>query len=214
NEPRFEGVAVSWKVEFGGPYSHISAQIAEKQVDLVVMGSKGVTGLKEVFVGSNTEKVVRHAKCPVITIKKPVNVSSIKEIAFAASLRKDEGAVIDAMKKLQEIFDARLNIVMVNTPNNFMSDRDIKKQMRRLIEKHGLENYTLNIYNEVVEEDGIVFFAEEIGADLIALGTHGRKGLMHFFGGSITEDVVNHANRPVWSFNIHQPKKVAVPQVE
>ena len=46
------------------------------------------------------------------------------------------------------------------------------------------------------------FYAEDIDADMIALGTHQRTGVGHFLLGSIAEDVVNHAKRPVWTFNL------------
>ncbi|MTI31198.1 universal stress protein [Xanthovirga aplysinae] len=203
NEPRFDQIRISGNVEFGSPYSSISSNIVEQEVDLVIMGSKGVSGLEEILIGSNTEKVVRNAKCPVITIKSPVSASSIKEIAFATSLREEEMQVVNKLKEIQDIFDAHLQVVMINTPNNFMIDRDIRRNMKRFADHHKLKNYSLNIYNDVVEEDGIIYFAEEINADMIAMGTHGRTGLMHLLGGSIAEDVVNHSKRPVWTFNMH-----------
>ena len=67
---------------------------------------------------------------------------------------------------------------------------------------NSLQNYTINIYNDKVEEDGIIYFAQDIEADLIALATHGRTGLLHLLSGSIAEDVVNHAKRPVWTFRL------------
>ena len=63
-------------------------------------------------------------------------------------------------------------------------------------------SYTIDIYNDKVEEDGIIFFAQDIGANLIALATHGRSGLLHLLSGSIAEDIVNHAKRPVWTFRL------------
>jgi nucleotide-binding universal stress UspA family protein len=56
------------------------------------------------------------------------------------------------------------------------------------------------IYNSITEEAGILEFAEDIKADLIALSTQGRRGLLHLLTGSIAEDVVNHAPKPVWTF--------------
>jgi nucleotide-binding universal stress UspA family protein len=203
-DPRYADVNIVGTVEFGSPYSNISSTISEHKVDLVVMGSKGASGLQEVLIGSNTEKVVRFAKCPVITIKGPVDVNSIKSIAFATNLREEESHVVEELKKLQQVLGAELHVVTVNTPNNFMIDRDIKGHMRSFVEKYKLENYTLNIYNDVVEEDGIIYFAEDKGADMIALATHGRTGLMHLLSGSIAEDVVNHSKRPVWTMNIRK----------
>ena len=65
-----------------------------------------------------------------------------------------------------------------------------------------VKNYTLNIYNDNSVEKGVLNFAQHINADLIGMATHGRKGLSHFFNGSVSEDLVNHANRPVITFKI------------
>ncbi len=63
-------------------------------------------------------------------------------------------------------------------------------------------NITTHIYNDVNVEKGILHFAKGIEADIIGMSTHGRKGLAHFFNGSISEDLVNHAKRPVITFKI------------
>ena len=64
------------------------------------------------------------------------------------------------------------------------------------------DQYKVHIYNDISVEQGILNFASKINAGLIGIGTHGRKGLAHFFNGSISEDIVNHANRPVVTFKI------------
>ncbi|MDH5597867.1 MAG: universal stress protein, partial [Cyclobacteriaceae bacterium] len=63
-------------------------------------------------------------------------------------------------------------------------------------------NYTVNVYNAAYEDEGVIHFAEKIKADMIALGTHGRTGLQHLISGSIAEDIVNHAQRPIWTLCI------------
>jgi nucleotide-binding universal stress UspA family protein len=60
----------------------------------------------------------------------------------------------------------------------------------------------MNIYNDETIEKGILNFSKLIGADLIGMSTHGRQGLAHFFNGSISEDLVNHARRPVITFRM------------
>src|SRR5690606_37136282 len=105
--------------------------------------------------------------------------------------RENEDNVVDGIKQFQNLSGAQLHLVRVNTPNNFTSDRELKVRMSDFAARHQLENFSFNIYNEAVEEDGIIYFADEINADVIALATHGRTGLMHLLGGSIAEDVVN-----------------------
>ena len=192
-------IKISQLVEVGNPYFVIAEKIAQEDVNLVIMGTKGATGLEEVLIGSNTERVVRHAKCPVITLKKKRDFTKIHNIAFASNFEGDQAHVVEELFKLQEIFNAKLHLVKINTPNNFESNRTILKGMKDFVDKYEIKNYSLNIYNDYVEEDGIIYFSEDIGADMIALATHGRTGLMHLLSGSIAEDIVNHAKRPVWT---------------
>lgn len=200
--PKYAGVDIAHEVTIGSPFSSIAADIEELNVNLVVMGSKGSSGMEEVLIGSNTEKVVRRAKCPVLTIKNKTDITNIKDIVFASDFKEGGENVTVALKKFQALFNARLHLLKVNTPNNFSSNRDLVPRMKAFAERHQLGNVTFNIYNDVVEEDGIIYFADDINADLIALATHGRSGLMHLLSGSIAEDVVNHAKRPVWTCRI------------
>ncbi|MDH3710648.1 MAG: universal stress protein [Cyclobacteriaceae bacterium] len=195
-------VKITPTVQVGNAFTHISKDILENQADLVIMGSQGTSGYEEVFIGSNTEKIVRHADCPVITVKNPVDFDQVNEIAFAADFRDGDNNVIKPLKDLQNVLGAKLHLVKVDTPGTFESSRTIKKRIKAFVQQHGLENYTMEIYNEYTEEDGIIYFAEDIDADLIALSTHGRTGLIHLLSGSIAEDVVNHAQRPVWTCKV------------
>ena len=61
---------------------------------------------------------------------------------------------------------------------------------------------TVNVVSDYSIEKGILNFANVIGADLIAVATHGRKGLSHFFEGSVSEDIANHSTLPVMTFKI------------
>ncbi len=201
-ERKSQEVRVHPIVEIGNPYFVINEKIEQEKINLVIMGSKGAAGLEEVLIGSNTEKVVRHATCPVITIKQKRDFTQIHKIAFASSFEGDQSHVVEELQKLQEIFQASLHLVKINTPNNFENTRTIIREMQDFVAKYQINNYDLNIYNDFMEEDGIIYFAQDIEADMIALATHGRTGIMHLLSGSIAEDVVNHAKRPVWTCRI------------
>ena len=190
------------KIAFGNPYAGISTEITDIKADLVIMGSKGSSGLEELLIGSNTEKVVRHAKCPVITVKQPIHADQIKKIIFASDFSEDNRIVIQHIKALQELLGAELSLVKINTPNFFETSKDSRLKIEEFITAHGLSNTHAVIYNSTSEEEGIIEYAEETKADMIALATHGRTGFMHLLSGSIAEDVVNHAKRPVWTMKI------------
>jgi len=190
----------STKIKLGNAFRNISTSIAEESPDLVVIGSKGVGGIEEIMVGSNTEKVVRNANCPVLTIKGKTNPSEIKKIVFASDFKEGESEIATRMKRLQFVFGAELYFVIVNTPGNFETSRESIRRINTFVKTHGFENVKAEIYNSATEESGILEFADDINADLIAMATHGRTGFIHLITGSIAEDVVNHSSRPVWTF--------------
>lgn len=190
------------KIQLGNPFNTIIDQIVEERVDLLIVGTEGAEGLNEFFVGSNAEKIVRKATCPVITTMNKCEIDPIEKIVFASDFLKTDAGFISRLKELQATFDAQLNIVKINTPASFTSTRHDTRQMEEFVAKYDIKNYTIDIYNYKNEEDGIVLYAEDIKADMIALGTHQRKGVGHFLAGSIAEDVVNHATLPVWTAHL------------
>jgi len=193
---------ISTKIQLGNPYKTIIDQIVEEEVALLVVGTEGSEGLNEFFVGSISEKIVRNASCPVITVRDKAEVEPIEKIVFASDFVNADEDLIAQLKELQTTFGATLKIVKINTPASFTSTRHDTKQMEEFVEKYDIENYTIDIYNYKNEEDGIILFAEDVEADMIALGTHQRKGVGHFLAGSIAEDVVNHATIPVWTTHL------------
>ena len=119
---------------------------------------------------------------------------------------EDQSELVGKLKDIQSLTDATLHLVKVNTPNHFHTQRQVQEEFKKYIQKYDLGNATYSIYNEATEEDGILYFAEDLGACMIAIGTHGRTGLLHLLSGSIAEDLVNHAQIPVWTLSMKKRK--------
>jgi hypothetical protein len=65
-----------------------------------------------------------------------------------------------------------------------------------------LKDYTTNVFNHHNEEEGVIKFTQMIKGDMIAMGTHGRKGISHFLLGSMAEDIVNQTDRIIWTYTM------------
>jgi nucleotide-binding universal stress UspA family protein len=189
-------------VEIGHPANMILDKIREFGIELVVMGTNGTAGILEIFAGSNAEKVVRNASCPVISLKSRVKLDDVKRIAFASDFDKFNGRAMASLKQMQDVLGARIDFVRINTLNNFQRDALTFKQMDVLVRQEMFLKSTLHVYNDYSEEEGLVHFAMDMKSDMIGMITHGRTGLSHLLNGSIAEDVVNHANMPVWTMRI------------
>lgn len=197
-----KGLTVYETIKQDSAFSGVIEKCHEHDIDMIVMGSHGATGFKEMFIGSNAEKVVRTSDIPVLVIKNDHENFGVDHFVFASDFKKDNKETYKQATKVAESFGAQIHLLMVNTANNFTTTSKAKQRILDFIEGHSFENYTLNIYNDESVEKGILNFSKEINADLIGISTHGRQGISHFFNGSISEDLVNHAKRPVITFKI------------
>lgn len=188
-------------------FSELNDVARDFNADLIVMGSHGSSGLKEVFVGSNTEKVVRTSEIPVLVIKHPVKDFHPQLGIFACDFRENSVGPYMRAKKIFDALGIKMQMLYVNLAGDFRSTREIEKRILNFLESTGEPNplETLNKviqYNEYSVEAGIFGYSQVTSADLIALPTQGRQGLAHFFSGSIGEDVVNHSELPVMTFKV------------
>ncbi len=200
---RYSDYDIQAKIKYGNPYTSISSEISEEEVDYIVMGSNGASGLKEVFIGSVAEKVIRNASCPVIVIKGPVRLSEMKSFVFASDLSEEQDFIASKAKDFQELLGLNMHVLTVKTPHNMRAEFETKKKMSEFAERNFLEKYTTNTINADYSDEGIVDFAEGINAGMILMGTHGKTGLAHIFGGSRAEDVANESTIPVMTFKIN-----------
>ncbi len=97
-------------------YSDINRTVEEKDIDLIVMGSHGANGFKELFIGSNTEKVVRTANIPVLVIKNEHTDFNIKDFVFATDFGEESRWSFTQAQKFAKAMDAKMHLLYVNTP--------------------------------------------------------------------------------------------------
>ena len=197
---RSQGIQVKTELRIGRPLHGIRTIITDHKADLVIMGTTGQSRFEEVLIGSNTEKVVRYSRCPVLTVHHRSANINFKKIVYATSMSEDEKDFAQVLREIQEIFGSEIYMVRINTPMNFRADTEVRKHMDVFAKKLHLKNYTLSVFNDHSEEKGILHFASTISADLIAMATHGRTGVAHVLAGSIAEDVANHASGPVLTY--------------
>lgn len=202
DEDYLDGLKVSEIVQFEMAFDGILKISQLNNVDLIVMGSHGASGYKEMFIGSNAEKVVRNSDVPVLIIKKEDDNFEVNNFVFASDFSDEVKKPFAKALEFANKFDATLHLVTVNTPNNFKSTSDAEKTMTDFLSGFDVKKVVTHVYNETNIEKGILNFANSVNADLIGMSTHGRKGLSHFFNGSISEDLVNHASKPVVTFKI------------
>jgi nucleotide-binding universal stress UspA family protein len=190
---------------------------ALENIDLVVMGTHGHRGLGHLLLGSIAERVVRFSPCPVLTIReheKPKPIPEVNRILVPVDYSDHARTAICHARAIAATYDASLDLfhVIEETPRPGFYDEvgfsvdlipadageKAEQEMRRLYESTTGPDVEVR-YHTVVGRAGpdIVGFAEETGADLIVIATHGLSALSHLLMGSVAETVVRMSPCPV-----------------
>lgn len=196
-------INVHYAIKLQTPYEGILKYADKIDVDLIVMGSKGHSNFEEIVIGSNTEKVVRSSKVPVIVVKKDNKKFRLKNLVFASSFKnKNQKEVFRKFLDFANHFKSTIHLLKVNTPSNFESTTMATRKINRFIKEFDLPKYSLNIYSDTSIEKGVLNFSRDLDADLIALGTSGRSGISHLFSASVTKNLSKKVLKPILTIKI------------
>jgi nucleotide-binding universal stress UspA family protein len=168
------------------------------KADIIIMGTHGVGGFSEKWIGSNTQRIVRNSAVPVLSVKcSPVK--KINKVVFASDFKDDVIAPFKKVLALADALGASLELLYVNTPFEFKSNTEIENLMNKFAESFKKEKFTKSFYNAYYPDEGIINFLKGSKAEIVALTTHGHYEL---FSVAVAEKIVNRASIPVLTINL------------
>jgi nucleotide-binding universal stress UspA family protein len=199
---------VSGEVVSGVPWIEITQMVDSRGVDLCVIGTHGRTGIKRVLLGSVAEKVVRHARCSVITIPWESEPTTGKHVLVATDFSETADyatmlatSLVDPNGTLHLVHCIELP-VMYGAPLAIPTDYE-SSSIKLLTSEAAKLGRTSTARIETSHRVGspgaeILRVIEENPAiDLVVTGSHGRTGIKRALLGSVAEKLVRHAARPV-----------------
>lgn len=202
NRPAYKPYVTQEHVEMDNMTKQVGKIITSHEADIIIMGTKGASGYKEVFGGSNAERVVGRAQCPVLVLKDNNKFSGINNIAYCSTFEDEHPVLSRLLIQLSELFNATLHLVRINTDSDYKSSEELYEKIERFAENYDLSNYTISIYDYNDVEEGIIKFASETEPDLLAVNAPEHKGISRVFSTSTAEELANHAKFPVLSMSL------------
>lgn len=195
-----DAVQIDIKVVKGKAIPEILRYASHNNVRLLVLGSKQYSNMDEMLEGTSTERIIRYADCPVLTVKESYDVTQIRDIVFATDLKPTSTYITSELKKLQEITGATLHLLKVNTKDDWMADREAERLLNEFNEVHGLSEFKFVNANADTVEEGILNYAQKHEADMIAMSTHTMNkmpvGINRYF---ITEKIMQGMPKLLWT---------------
>lgn len=214
---RQAGGEVSTHLGVGTPSQVILRRADELKAAAIVMGTRGLTGLRHLLLGSTTERVMHRAPCPVLSVHPDDRGRHrpIRSILVPTDFSKDAEPAIDAAQSLLSPLEQDARLVLVHAFNlpieytaygpiptsvNYLKDTGLETERRLEEIRERLLREGLVVETVAREGDPAAVIADEAEqreVDLIAMGTHGGSALRHLLLGSTAARVLQHAPCPV-----------------
>ncbi|HET9867778.1 MAG TPA: universal stress protein [Nitrospira sp.] len=211
------GTVATTRIARGIPSEEVIAAAQAEEADLLVVGTRGKSGLAHVLLGSTAERVIRSAPCPVlavptlkddlsteesISLKRilvPTDFSdcSLDALEYAAVVASQSKASVELLHVLEPVYYG------LDFTFEHAGERERKrKQIAQVLEDVSADLSKAGILVKTgirggIPPDTILEYVQTSASDLIIMGTHGRRGLSHLMTGSVTEAVLRRGRCPV-----------------
>lgn len=179
----------------------VNQVVASKEIDLIVMGTNGVTGAKEVLFGSNTINVIRKVTCPTLVIPEDFTYTSPKEILLPLDLNDSIGGeAFSNLLTFANTYSEKLHLLRIK-PNNEVSPEEHSDTEH--IEKHlkGI-NYEYHVVSDTPMDHVVNSYTQTHNIDVIALLVQKESLFERFFTGSSTTEISKKLKVPLLVFHV------------
>jgi len=191
------GGGIETHLAFGKLTDTVVSFATDNNYDLIMMGTKGATGLKEKLAGSETQMIARKSPVPLLSLMCDRNDLEIRDILITHDFSGRESINLPLLKLFIEAFQPKFHLLqIVNAKTN---KTETQENMRQFAEQQGLLNFELYLLPDTDVEHGVTHFTQMHNIDLVCIGTHGSAG---FWRNSATEKLINHLFKPMISFRI------------
>lgn len=202
-----ENINVETYIKIDGEVSDKIIEAAEEvKANLILMGSQGTSTVKEILLGSNTDRVVRKSDFNVLTIKHRMTDLKINSIVFASDFSSESNRIFSIVRTFADKFNAQIHLLKINTPTHFEPTRVSMEKINQFIENEGLspivgDKFKIALYSDSTQELGILNYCIENEIDMVALGTH-KHSFWQLMFESTSQNIVSHCFRPVLTIPI------------
>lgn len=196
------GVAVQDLMQANRLGTAIASVVTHQRIDLVVMGAQGHTATEHFFVGSNTERLVRTALCPVLAVKHPVGDFAVRTVVFPSDFSEEADQAVPELRRVQAWFP-HATLRLLKVVREAGQRAAALEKIKGFAQRHHFARYEAAVVEAAGPSAGIPQYAQQVDADLVVLPTHGRTGLSRFLQASIAETVATQAFPPVLTFRLN-----------
>ncbi len=170
--------------------------------DLIISPSSGVDNFSDLFTGTITQNLIHKSNIPVISLMKDYRISKGNTILFVNEFDTSASLDLSFIRQIHKTMNLDLQFLKIHHGSIENEDEEFKK-MKDFAVKHNLNPGDYLIRQSRTVDEGLHEFLEIEDILLLAMATHARHGIAHFFLGSITEDLIERVHVPILTFRMH-----------
>lgn len=193
-------LTISTQVLSGFPVTQVIQRfVKRKEVDLIVMGTRGATGLQKVIIGSNAAAMIQSSSVPVIIVPHNATFKGFKKIVYATDMNdiEEELSTVSVFAKL---FNAKIDVLHV-IPEATSTDLNAKQIKSDLVKKMKYEKISFHLSKNDAIPEAIDNFMVDRKADILIMFTHKLSFFEKLFSRSVTRKLAFHSHIPMLTFN-------------
>jgi len=187
---------ISYEIIRGYPMEDVvEAYTKQNEIDLIIMGTKGASGLAKVLIGSNAAAVINKSTIPVITVPEHAMFNGIKRIVYSSDMQETIPE-IQTLIPFAQLFGAEIFILHVISVNSIRKI-DTGKIKKDIINKFDFKDVSIHVSINNNITDAIDEFIADVKADMLTMFTHDLTFLEKLFGKSVTRAMSFHTGIPL-----------------
>lgn len=202
NSSLLKGGKFKIKQRKGKVYQELALQVKASNSELIVVGTHGISGFEQFWIGSNAFKIISYAACPVVSIRYDYNIEKpIKRIIVPIDNSIDSIKKIPMAAKLAKAFDAEIHLLSIYTTTLV----SLKKKVDRAVmaaEKY-LAKENVVFVTKVVQSNNlpitVVDYGKKVKGDMIVIMTDQEKANLSILMGDYSQKIINLSSIPILS---------------
>lgn len=191
---------IQWEIRLGKVTDTIVAHAAEKQFDLIVMGTKGSWGIQEKISSTQTQLIARKSHVPLLSLMCDRSDLVINDVLLVHDFMEEDRSEMPLMYKFSEFFDANYHLLYIHSGVSELDKDLLTKKMDQYANDHKIGKHQNHVIASSDVETGVKEFLKTQDADIVFVGTHGKGG---FFHKSAAETLIKHLFKPIISFHLN-----------
>jgi len=199
--------AVNWEtVVESGAIVDVIVSCAKKNIDMIAMGTQGMSSIEKVLLGTNTAEIIEKANCPVLAIPFPAKPYAPRNILFATDYAAGDWESAKILTGMARDLNATITYLHVTRADDEEDLEEEQKQLDEFTDEIRKSTDFPRIKSKIISDNNVFMGLDSVlqdsAVDLLCLSTRKRSLIEKLYNPSVTRRMAIHTQIPLLAFKV------------